>query len=112
MTTRREEAVVVSNVMGRGTAVVAHVVGSVTVIDHVEDDNTRGETGEVTGGGTDAVTTVVQRETPGTRRREAATTVSREGDVAEMTGKDVSNRDRPEGGVAVKVTSSVPSGHS
>ena len=39
----------------------------------------------VTGGGTVAVTTVDQGETPGTRSREVAATTSREEDAAEMT---------------------------
>ena len=98
--------------MGRGTGGTVIVI-DVAVIDHTKVvGHDRGkEREEVTGGGTVAVTTVASSGIPGTRSREVAATTSREEDAAETTGKD-DNRDSRQGEVAVKVTSSVPSGLS
>ena len=98
--------------VGRGTGETVIIVIDVAVIDHMKVvGHIRGkEREEVAGGGT--VTTVASLEIPGTRSREVAATTSREEDAAEMTGKDVNNRDCRQGEVAVKVTYLVPSGHS
>ena len=91
--------------MGRGTGGTVIVI-DVAVIDHMKVvGHIRGkEREEVTGGGMVALTTVASLGIPGTRSREVAATTSREEDAAEMTGKDVNNRDCRQGEVAVKVT--------